>query len=179
LYLQYGLMALNGLNPYLTPSANFASVLSPFIFWNQTSTYGPISQIFWIISAAFVPISPILGVYIFKLICLIFHIFNSYLIWQELKFNNYRQRVAIAYLLNPLLLFELVTEAHVDVFVCTIIILATTAIKKRQYVLGILSIWLGPAITILLFGRKIRQFPQFEKWLRGKGLFSTTRRIPN
>ncbi|MFB2982590.1 hypothetical protein [Microseira sp. BLCC-F43] len=50
--------------------------------------------------------------------------------------------MAIAYLLNPLLLFELVTEAHVDVFVCTSIIIATIAIKKRN-VVGVLAIWLG------------------------------------
>jgi alpha-1,6-mannosyltransferase len=61
LYLQYGLMAINGLNPYMS-AGDFASVLSPFIFWNQTSTYGPISQIFLIISAALVPVSPIFGV---------------------------------------------------------------------------------------------------------------------
>lgn len=143
LYLQYGLMAINGLNPYLSASGDFASVLTPFIFWNQTSTYGPISQLFFVISAAFVPISPILGIYIFKLICLVFHVLNTYLIWQELKFNSYRVRIAIAYLLNPLILFELVTEAHVDVFVCTIIILTITAIKKRKYVSGVLAIWLG------------------------------------
>ncbi|HAX77809.1 MAG TPA: hypothetical protein DCY88_18710 [Cyanobacteria bacterium UBA11372] len=157
LYLQYGLMAINGLNPYLSASGDFASVLSPFIFWNQTSTYGPISQIFFIISAAFVPVSPILGVYIFKFICLLFHLFNSYLIWREIRLNNYGIRIAIAYLLNPLLLFELVTEAHVDVFVCTTIILATTAIVKRKYVRGILAIWLGilsktlPIILLPLF----------------------------
>jgi len=58
LYLQYGLMAINGLNPYMS-AGDFASVLSPFIFWNQTSTYGPISQRFLIISAALVPVSPI------------------------------------------------------------------------------------------------------------------------
>ncbi len=143
LYLQYGLMAINGLNPYTIASGDFASVLSPFIFWNQTSTYGPISQRFFIFSAAFVSVSPILGVYVFKFICLGFHIFNTYLISQELKFSNSRVRIAIAYLLNPLLLFELVTEAHVDVFVCTSIIIATIAIKKQNYVVGILAIWLG------------------------------------
>ena len=142
LYLQYGLMAINGLNPYISASGDFASVLSPFIFWNQTSTYGPISQLFFIFSAAFVPISPILGVYSFKLICLIFHIFNTYLLWHQLK-SNKNIVITLAYLLNPLLLFELITEAHVDVFVCTSIIIAVFSIKKRKYVVGVLAIWLG------------------------------------
>jgi alpha-1,6-mannosyltransferase len=157
LYLKSGAMALNGVNPYLTQSGDFTSVLSPFIFWNQTSTYGPVSQIFFMISAYFIPVHPLVGVYIFKLICLGAHILNAYLIWRHLKPYSYQNKMAIAYLLNPLLLFEQVTEAHVDVFVCTSIIFLITSLRNGFYIIAALAIWLGflsktlPIIWLPLF----------------------------
>jgi alpha-1,6-mannosyltransferase len=132
LYLQYGLMGLNKVNPYLISSGNFASELSPFIFWDQTSTYGPISQLFFMAAAFFLSFNTILGIYIFKLICLLAHLLNSYLIWRQLKLSPHQQIITITYLINPLLLFEQATEAHIDVFVCTSIILLIKFFKNRN-----------------------------------------------
>lgn len=157
LYLQYGLMSLNQLNPYLVTSGNFLSNLSPFIFWDQTSTYGPVSQLFFMASAFFLSFNTILGVYIFKLICLLAHLLNSYLIWRHLKKNPHQRIITTAYLINPLLLFEQVTEAHIDVFVCTSIILLITFFRTRNYLASCIAIWLGfltktlPIIWLPLF----------------------------
>lgn len=61
MYLHYGVMTLNKINPYLNTSDSFVSAISPFIHWLQTSTYGPVSLLFFSVSALAVPISPLLG----------------------------------------------------------------------------------------------------------------------
>lgn len=143
LYLHYGLMGLGGVNPYLENAGNFLSQFSPFIRWDQTSTYGPISQGFFMLSGLFVPLSPVLAIYVFKLICLSFHSLNAYVIWHLLKGHRYQYGATLAYMLNPLLLFEQVSVAHIDVFICTAILGLILCIQKRHYVWGILAIWLG------------------------------------
>ncbi|HCF26443.1 MAG TPA: hypothetical protein DEV81_04360, partial [Cyanobacteria bacterium UBA11049] len=122
---------------------SFNSELSPFLAWSQTSTYGPISLLFFRLSALAIPLSPVLGVYVFKLFCLLFHIFNTYLIWRLLNAHKYRSKVTAAYLINPLLLNEQVISAHVDVFVTTTLIIAIGCLYYKRYVAAILAIFTG------------------------------------
>jgi alpha-1,6-mannosyltransferase len=143
LYLQYGLMDLNGINPFINPAGNFTSNLSPFLHWSQTSTYGPISQLFFMIAAYTVPFSPVLGVYIFKVFCVFVHVINAYLIWRLLKSSYNRSQITMAYLINPFLLAEQVSGAHVDVFLSNALILLIGCMLRRHYVAVILMIWLG------------------------------------
>lgn len=143
MYLQYGLMSLNGISPYLNPASSFDSVLSPFLHWSQTATYGPVSMLFFMAAALTVPISPILGVYVFKLFCLLVHGFNAYLIWYLLKSSQHRRKITLLYLLNPLLLTEHITGAHVDVFVSNTLIILVGCLYYRQYLGATLALWLG------------------------------------
>lgn len=143
LYLQYGLMSLNGINPFLNTASQFASELTPFIHWGQASSYGPISQLFFMLAALVVPISPAAGVYLLKIFCVLLHIINAYLIWNFLKDFQNRSQITIAYLVNPFLLSEHVVNAHVDVIVSTILLVLIGCIKSRRYVTGILTIWVG------------------------------------
>ena len=143
LYLHYGLMALNGVNPYINAANSFNSELTPFLAWSQTSTYGPISLLFFRLSALVIPLSPVLGVYVFKLFCLLFHIFNTYLIWRLLNANKYRSKVTAAYLINPLLLNEQVVSAHVDVFVTTTLIILICCLYYKRFAAAILAIFAG------------------------------------
>lgn len=143
LYLHYGLMGLSKINPYLNPADSFISNLSILLSWSQSSTYGPIAQLFFMVSSLGTRVSPLLGVYIFKLFCVLFHIINAYLIWRFLKLSPYRSKITIAYLLNPLLLTEHIISAHVDVFIANALILLIISLYRRYYVAGILAIWLG------------------------------------
>lgn len=143
MYLQYGLMSLNGISPYLNPASSFTTVLSPFLHWSQTATYGPVSMLFFMAAALTVPISPILGVYVFKLFCVIVHGLNAYLIWYLLKPSQHRRKITLLYLLNPLLLTEHVAGAHVDVFVTNTLILLIGCLYYRQYLGATLALWLG------------------------------------
>jgi alpha-1,6-mannosyltransferase len=143
LYLHYGLMDLNGINPFVNTAGSFKSQLYPLLSWSQTSTYGPISQFLFAISAYFTSISIYFGVYIFKLFCLIVHIVNGYLIWRQLKCSQHQTKLTIAYLLNPVILFEQVTNAHLDVFICTSLIILIIGLKQYRYVLSVSATLVG------------------------------------
>ncbi len=143
MYLQYGLMDLNGINPFLNPASSFTSPLSPFLHWSQTSTYGPISQLFFMFAAYFVPVSPLLGIYVFKIFCLFIHGINTYLVWRLLKNSCNRSKITMAYLINPLLLAEQVSGAHIDVFICNALLLLIYCLYRRHYIGVILIIWIG------------------------------------
>ncbi|MGG6268455.1 hypothetical protein ACQ4M3_39105 [Leptolyngbya sp. AN03gr2] len=158
LYFQYGLMSLYRVNPYLTNAVDFESVMSTFLDWTQTSTYGVVSLFIFAIPAKFVETNVYLGVYIFKLICVFFHILNGYLIWRALKATSYRHKVTLAYLLSPIVLFEHVIEAHLDVILCTVLIAIDQLFKTRRYLLGLIAAGVGfltktlPIIWIPLLG---------------------------
>ncbi|MBD2246023.1 hypothetical protein [Nostoc sp. FACHB-888] len=149
LYIHYGLMNLNGVNPFINSANTFTSNLSPFLVWKQTSTYGPISQLIFMFSAAFVAITPSLGIYVFKLICLLFHILNSYLIWRNLKTSPHKANITIAYLVNPFLLYEQVTNAHIDILISTILIILIICLKNHNYIATIVTAWIGFLIKTL------------------------------
>lgn len=143
LYLQYGLMSLKGVNPFITGAGEFNTTIFSFIVWEQSSTYGPVALIFFILSALLVPTSLFLSIYVFKLLCVIFHILNGYLIWYELKAKPYQSWVTLAYLISPFILFEQVVNAHIDVLISTILIILVLCIKYRHYLTGVLVIWVG------------------------------------
>jgi alpha-1,6-mannosyltransferase len=142
LYLHSGLMNLSHVNPFLTRANAFISGLSPFVDWGQTSTYGPVSQTLFTLSAAVIPINPILAIYTYKLFCLGLHILNGYIIWRLLS-NQQRDKIAFAYLINPLLLMEQVGSGHVDVLVSTSLVTFTGCLLKQRYGFAFLALWGG------------------------------------
>lgn len=164
-YLHYGLMGLSQVNPFVTDAGDFSSPLLPLLSWKQSSTYGPVSQIVFTIAAAFTSLHSILALYVFKLFCLTFHLINAFLIWRQLKDNSWQSLITFAYLINPYLLFEQVVNAHLDVFVATVLLLIIISLRHRRYLVSIALTWVGfltktlPIIwlpLLLLFLFKVR-----------------------
>ena len=149
LYLHYGAMILNKINPYLNTSDSFVSAVSPFIHWLQTSTYGPVSLFFFSLSALALPISPLLGVYFFKLLCVLVHALNAYLIWRLLTNSPNRNLITMAYLINPMLLNEQIANAHLDVLLANTLIVLIGCIYYQRYVFAILAVWVGFLVKTL------------------------------
>ncbi|MEG4004972.1 hypothetical protein QUA41_02520 [Microcoleus sp. Pol11C1] len=149
MYLHYGAMSLQKINPYLNNPDTLISNVSPFLHWGQTSTYGPVSLFFFALSALAVPISPLVGIYFFKIICLCVHTLNAYLIWRLLKNSENRSLIAMAYLLNPMLLNEQIVNAHLDVLLANTLIVFIGCIYYQRYVLAILAIWVGFLVKTL------------------------------
>ncbi|MEG4205142.1 hypothetical protein QUA20_14555 [Microcoleus sp. Pol7_A1] len=142
-------MSLHNINPYLNSSDTFVSNLSPFLHWLQTSTYGPVSLFFFSVSALAVPISPLIAVYIFKIICVLVHALNAYLIWRLLTSYENRNLITMAYLVNPMLLNEQITNAHLDVLVANTLIVLIGCIYYQRYVFAIFAIWVGFLVKTL------------------------------
>ena len=142
IYLHSGLMNLSHANPFLVRAAAFTTELSPYVDWGQTSAYGPVSQLIFTLSAAFVVAHPIVAVYIYKAICLALHVLNGYLIWRYLPVVEQR-RVTIAYLLHPLLLMEQVSSGHIDVLVSTSLISFALCFAKQRYWGAFAVLWGG------------------------------------
>ena len=149
LYLHYGAMSLHKINPYLNSSDSFVSNLSPFLHWRQTCPYGPVSLFFFALSALGVPISPLLAVYIFKVICVLVHTLNAYLIWRLLTNSEHRNFITMAYLVNPMLLNEQIANAHLDVLVANTLIVLIGCIYYQRYVFAIFAIWVGFLVKTL------------------------------
>jgi alpha-1,6-mannosyltransferase len=149
MYLHYGAMSLNKINPYLNFPNTFVSNVSPFLHWLQTSTYGPVSLFFFSVSALALPISPLLGVYIFKIICVLVHTLNAYLIWRLLTNSETGNFITMAYLINPTLLNEQITNAHLDVLVANTLIVLIGCLYYRRYIFAVLAIWVGFLIKTL------------------------------
>ena len=149
LYLHYGAMSLHKINPYLNSSDSFVSNLSPFLHWRQTCPYGPVSLFFFALSALSVPISPLLAVYLFKIICVLVHTLNAYLIWRLLTNSQNRNLITLAYLVNPLLLHEQIANAHLDVLVANTLIILIGCIYYQRYVFATLAIWVGFLVKTL------------------------------
>ena len=142
LYLHSGLMDLSGVNPFLTRAKAFVTELSPFVDWGQTSTYGPLSQLLFTAAATIVPIHPFWAIYAYKSVCLGLHVLNGYLIWRLLPATE-REKITLAYLLNPLLLMEQVGSGHVDVLVSTSAIVAIGSLTSQRYLSASIALWGG------------------------------------
>lgn len=123
-------------------------------------------------SGLFVAITPSLGIYAFKLICLLFHILNSYLIWGHLKNSPHKANVTIAYLLSPLLVYEQITNAHIDVLISTILIILIICLKNYNYIAAIVTAWIGFLIKTLPIVWLPLIFVYLIKQQRWKILFS-------
>jgi alpha-1,6-mannosyltransferase len=136
-------MGLRGANPYVISASKVSTMLDPFLYWLQTSTYGPISEVTFVISALFIKFSPILAIYVFKAFCLLAHILNAYLIWRILLFSPHRHILTAAYLFSPFLLIAHIADAHVDVFLCTSIIVLLGCLHRQFYLGAVLALIAG------------------------------------
>jgi alpha-1,6-mannosyltransferase len=143
LYLTYGSMGLSGANPYVLASDDIQTPMVGLFHWRVTSTYGPFAMLIFMGSAVAVPYSPVAGIYLFKVFCLLAHVANGYLVWRIVGGGPLRSKLASAYLLNPCLISFHIGDAHVDVFLCTWILLMAGALRSRAYVAAFLAGWGG------------------------------------
>jgi alpha-1,6-mannosyltransferase len=167
-YLHAGEMLRAGINPYTVPAGEVVSVFSPFIGWHQTTTYGPIALSLFSLASLAAPLGAIAAVYLFKVFCLVTHCANGYGIWRLLSADPRRATLTTAYLLCPPLLFELVAQAHVDVFLISSIVWlywalagarllsASAALIAGAMVKTIPAIWAPLLLVFLLRERRMK-----------------------
>lgn len=119
-------------------------------FWaNTTVVYGPIAQLIFKICTAISFKNIDVCIIIFKLLNVIIHVANCYLIY---KLSN--KKFAVIYGLNPFILFEFIGNVHNDIIVVFFILLTLYyLVKKKNLILSIIFLALATGIkyfTILL-----------------------------
>ena len=107
-------MVAGGANPYIVPADAYSSIFSPRLRWFQTSAYGPVCQILFVLADLLSPYGRLASVYFFKLFCLVFHVISSLLILSQAREKPRGMLIFHSYLANPILIFEYVKQAHVD-----------------------------------------------------------------
>jgi len=124
----------------------------------------------------FEPITNLLtAMFSYKLLTTVFHLLNFKLIIKTLKLlntKNYKLH-ALLYLLNPLLLFEFVVNAHFDVIMLTFILLGIYFFVSEKYELGFLSL----TLSVLIKYTAIFTIPIFALYLLTRSKLSWVIRI--
>jgi len=137
--------SVHGANPYLHTYSEFADSFSPFVEWDITMPYGPVTLLVFIV-AGWVSIYSVLGaVFTLKLIWLATHCANCYLIYRILQSRRSDTALDPAfglflYGLSPLALLELVANGHNDGLLIFFGLSAVYALQRRRH--GV-ALWLA------------------------------------
>ena len=141
LYLHYGAMANAGVNPFTTRADQFTSIWSPSLAWGQTSTYGPIAVGLFSLVARLSPTHTLTGwtqtlasLYVLKLITLAFHMATTVLIAKVMSPRKDRWDWAFLYGVNPVVLQEIVANAHIDAALILLTVATLLAVRHNRYV---------------------------------------------
>jgi len=172
IYLHYGLMVLDGLNPFLVEADLFSSGLNDFHQWlglNTTAAYAPLSIALFVLPAFISGSNTVFGIYCFKLLCLAAHVTSAYLIWRFISPSRYRQTIVLAYLIHPLILIQQISDCHTEVFVAVTIVAAIACIRCKCYSSAVLCCWAGALIKTL----PILYVPLISAFLLSKRLYAS------
>ena len=120
-------------------------------YWASTTlVYGPIAQVLFKVCSGLSFKNIDLCIVIFKLLNLIIHVVNCYLIY---KISG-RKKFAIIYGLNPFILLEFIGNVHNDIIIVFFVLLTLYyLIKKKNILVSVLFLALGTGIkyfTVLL-----------------------------
>ena len=137
-------------NPYYTSVSDLQlkgandEILNNTGYWKDTtSVYGPLYNM---IAAVLVTLSfgnITIGLFVFKIASFIVHIINCYLIYKITKKSKY----ALIYGLNPLILLELLSNVHNDIYLILFILLSIYYLIREKKVFFSI-IFLALSITI-------------------------------
>ena len=120
-------------------------------YWgNTTVVYGPTAQTFFKICSSISMKNATLALFVFKLVNLIIHIVNTYIIYKLSK----RMKFSILYGLNPFILVEAIGNVHNDIIILFFVLLSIYfLLKRKSLILSIIFLVLATGIkyfTILL-----------------------------
>ncbi len=146
-----------GENPYYTTVKDLQDqkindeILNNTGYWKNTvSVYGPLWNSIAKLLVSFSFGNVTIALFVFKLASLLIHVLNSYLINKITKSNKYM----LLYGLNPLILIELLSNVHNDIYLILFILLALYfVIRKKNIYFTIVFLALSIAIkysTVLI-----------------------------
>ena len=138
------------MNPYYTSVGDLQNqgindeILNNTGYWkNTTSVYGPLWNIIAEFLVKFSFGSVTIALFIFKTVSFLVHILNSYLMYKITKSRKYM----LLYALNPLVLIELLSNVHNDIYLILFILLALYfLVRKKNIYFTILFLALSVSI---------------------------------
>lgn len=142
-----------GTNPYIrTPSEFPQSSLLRYNYWvHQSTVYGPA----WtLLSAAVTFVSgsnPLVTTLLFKFIGALSVIAAAGLIWSLLRATSpsHAAQGTLIFLWNPVVLLEGIANAHNDVVVMTLVVVAALAVYRMKFIFGYISLLLAVFVKYL------------------------------
>lgn len=116
-------------------------------YWSETTVvYGAIWTLVCRIIAGLSFGSVDIGVFLFKVLNLVVHIFNCYMIYKI----SHKKIFSIIYGLNPFVLIEAISNVHNDIFVIAFILIATYFLIRKKN-LFVTTLFLSFATAIKYF----------------------------
>ena len=185
-YLMYGRIGLvYGGNPFTQPPAAFGDPIAGFSPWpNEPSVYGPIWQLISLIPTALSGGSLLGGLVAFKLTGLLFFIACTLTIWRLMVAlqPDWAAAGSLLFAWNPLLVFELVGNAHNDAAMVLLVLLAIVALVRGPRLLvlplltaailtKLLAAVLGPVFLVGLIAMRAATRDKV-RWVLGGGALS-------
>ncbi len=113
--------------------------------WNQKFIYGIVFSAICKFVGSIPVENTLVLLYAFKILNIIAHIINCYLIYKITK-NN---KMVLIYGLNPLIIFEGIINCHNDIYMVTFVLLALYLKKKNKIDLAVISIVLATLIKYI------------------------------
>ncbi len=159
-YLWDGKTLLHGLNPYAHTPASIADpdlVRDPLRqqqkYSRSYTNYPPLAQVFFAASVMLGQGDTTSSFYFLKFFFLVLEIFTCWMIVSTLHRLKLPQRNALLYLWNPLIVIELVGQAHTEVIMVWAFALTVMFVSRHKYAAGAVSFALAVLgkITILLY----------------------------
>jgi len=135
-YIGLGRMAaVYGVNPYLHTYAEFEDFFSVYLFWKLPMPYGPVVLPVFILAGWLSQVSLFLSIYALKLVWLLVHGSNSWLLYRILK--SWKPAAApyslFLFAFNPLVLLEQIGNAHMDGLLILFSLLAILALQRERH----------------------------------------------
>ena len=141
-YIAFGRMAgIYGANPYVHTYSEFADFYSAFVEWDITMPYGPVGLPLFILVGRLSEHSVLGSVFVLKLIWLLTHFCNCWLLFRILKAWQPDPTFGLfLFGLNPLVLVELMANGHNDGLMILFVLLAIFALQRERHTT---ALWLA------------------------------------
>jgi len=138
-YISFGRIAgLYAASPYLHVYSEFDDFYSPYAWFDGPMPYGPVVLPVFILAGVVSQLSLIASIYTLKLIWLLLHGCSSWLMYRILKPLRPDPAYGLfLFALNPLMLLELVINAHNDGLMILFGLLAILSLQRRQHSLAL------------------------------------------
>lgn len=140
--------AIYGANPYLHTYSEYADYYSNFVEWDITMPYGPVVLPLFILAGWVSQHSVLAAIFVLKLIWLLTHYFNCFLLCRILKAWRLEPAYGLfLFGLNPLVLLELVANGHNDGLMFFFGLLSIFALQRQ---------WRSAAVWLALLSALVK-----------------------